>query len=269
MTERPDLRAYWEDRLQAGPSLETVGWLGLGRGFNTWMYRVRAYLFVARVRRMLRRLGLDPARMRVLDVGSGSGFYVDLWRRIGVRDISGCDLTQASVSLLQRRYPHASFKQADIGDAIVPFEENAFDAVSCMDVLFHIVEDERYDRAMRNCGRLLRAGGLFIFTDNCLHAQERRGVHQVSRTLAQVETAAAAASLTVLERKPVFVLMNTPVDSTNRAHVAFWNALQRVARRPAAGVLLGMLLFLLEMLLASSLREGPSTEMLICRTASS
>lgn len=266
MTDGPDVRTYWEDRFKDGPSLETVGWLGLGRGFNAWMYRVRARLFLARVGAMLKRLDLDPNRIGVLDIGSGSGFYIDLWRRIGANAISGCDLTQASVVSLERRYPDAHFSRTDIGEPDLPYEAHTFDAISCMDVLFHIMDDKRYARAIQNCARLLRSGGLFILTDNCLHGQERRGAHQVSRTLEHVENAVAAAGLSIVERRPVFVLMNTPADTNSRMLHCIWNVTQRAARHPTIGTVAGFSLFPLELALASALREGPSTEMLICRS---
>ena len=50
-----------------------------------------------------------------------------------------------------------------------------------MDVLFHVVDDDRYGRAIANLHSLLRPGGVLILTENLLHGDWHRGEHQVSR----------------------------------------------------------------------------------------
>ena len=43
-----DPRGYWEQRLSEHYTLGGVGYLGLGEGFNDWMYRVRRHVFLKR-----------------------------------------------------------------------------------------------------------------------------------------------------------------------------------------------------------------------------
>ena len=260
------VRQYWEERLSAGPTLENVGWLGWGAGFNRWMYRIRAHVFVKRVRAALKKQGIIADRLSVLDVGCGSGFYIDLWKRTGVRNICACDLTSAVVDTLSKRYPDVSFARADVGEPIVPYAAESFDAISCMDVLFHIVDDNRYRQAVGHCAHLLKPGGLLILTENCLHSPTVRSARQVSRSLPEVADAISAAGLSIIERRPMFVLMNTPIDSKNAALNRFWALLRAFARRNRHfGFLAGMALYPLDLALTSFFREGPSTEMLICR----
>jgi SAM-dependent methyltransferase len=260
-----DVRQYWEKRFEGGPSLATVGWLGLGPAYNQWLYRVRAAIFRRRVRSAFRRHAIVPEKARVLDAGSGSGFYIELWRQLGVRDIAGCDLTTAAVEKLREMYPDCSFTQVDIGDPVLEVTPSSYDAISCMDVLFHIVDDARYAQALRNCANLLRAGGILIFSDNFLHGTTQRGVHQVSRSLSEIEAAVDEAGLSVDERRPSFVLMNAPVDSNSRAIQRFWSLLTRVVKRSEAlAFVAGMLLYPVELLLSSILAESPSTELMIC-----
>ena len=40
-----DPAAYWSKRLGDSEGLEAVGWQGLGRSFNGWLYRRRAAVF--------------------------------------------------------------------------------------------------------------------------------------------------------------------------------------------------------------------------------
>ena len=122
-------RSYWEERLAAGERLSGVGWLGLGEPFNRWMYRVRRRVFLRRIGPLVR--GQAPA---VLDVGTGSGFYVERWQELGAGSITGADLTHAAVGSLGERFPAHRFVRLDIGapDGVLPGE--AFGAVSAMDM---------------------------------------------------------------------------------------------------------------------------------------
>lgn len=261
-----DVQQYWEGRLSRGVSVETVGFRALGRRFNEWMYRVRGKDFTERVREAMRRENLDPARARVLDVGCGSGFYIERWKELGARSITGFDITQASVKTLSEKFPDLRFRQADIGSTVVPDVPDAYDAISCMDVLFHIVDDARYASALHNIATMLRPGGLFVFTENCLHGPTIRSTFQTSRSLPEIEALLRDAGLSVVSRTPVFVLMNSPVDSRSRALHAYWNTLQRaVQRAEAIGWAAGAALYCVERPLTRMLSEGPSTEMVIAK----
>jgi SAM-dependent methyltransferase len=261
-----DVSQYWEERLAPGASLENVGFRALGRSFNRWMYRVRGAQFVHRVRNAMRRNGIEPPDARVLDVGCGSGFYIERWKELGVRSITGFDITDASVKALAKKFPDVRFRRVDIGlpDALdVPPE---YDAVSCMDVLFHIVDDAKYACALRNISGMLRPGGLFVFTENCVHGPAIRSTFQTSRPLDEIERLLERAGLRLVSRAPVFVLMNTPIDSRNRALQTYWQTLQRaVMRAEAIGWAAGAALYCIERPLTRLLREGPSTEMLIAK----
>jgi 2-polyprenyl-3-methyl-5-hydroxy-6-metoxy-1,4-benzoquinol methylase len=133
---------------------------------------------------MVRRLLDDRAAMRVLDVGSGTGFYVDQWRDLGIKQVVGLDLTETAVSRLKTAYPDMEFVVADVGAESVPLQRGSFDVVSAFDVLFHIVDDDRYGRALENVSGLLKPGGFFVWSDNFLrHGRRDAGLHQVSRSL--------------------------------------------------------------------------------------
>lgn len=273
MTDGFQTREYWERRLRDHFSLEGVGYLRLGRRFNEWMYRIRGEVFDAVVAELAGRPGgLTGGRAgdppRVLDVGSGTGFYVDRWLRRGAQT-TGVDLTEVAVERLRLRFPAARFLQADIGAPLAgPLEAEAgsFDVVSAFDVLFHIVDDGQYARALENIATLLRPGGWFLWSDNFVHRPTVRVAHQVSRSLGEAEAALAAAGLEVVERRPMFVLMNYPADTGSRLAGMAWTALMAPALvSDRLGGLLGAALYPLERRLVGRRRESPSTEVMICR----
>lgn len=257
-----DPRAYWEQRLGERYSLDGVGWIGLGPGFNEWMYRIRRRVFL----RVVRRAFALPSSLRVLDIGTGTGFYVDCWHEAGVPSVTGTDLTDTAVGRLRERYPADTFEQFDVGGDTLPFAPGSFDAISAMDVLFHIVDDARFARALENVATLLAPGGLFLFSDNFVHGGALRGEHQVSRPLDEIVGALHDAGLEAGDREPMFVLFNTPVDSGSRLLRTTWSFLTKVASRgDRLGWAVGAAGYPLERVLVSTVREGPSSELMVCR----
>ena len=260
-----DNRRYWESRLREHYSLAGVGYLRLGRRFNEWMYRVRGEVF-DRVVAGLGTGGWGPGKS-VLDVGAGTGFYVDRWLRLGA-EVTGLDLTDVAVGELTRCFPAARFVQADIGGPLsdVPLVPGSFDAVSAFDVLFHIVDDAAYARAFHNIAALLKPRGWFLWSDNFLRHPTERVTHQVSRSLEESTRAVEAAGFEVISRVPMFVLMNYPADSTSKLARWAWTAMVAPATLgEPVGWALGAALYQLERALVRVKRESTSTELMVCR----
>ena len=265
-----DNREYWEARLREHYSLAGVGYLRLGRRYNEWLYRVRGAVFDRVVGELRDQLPVTSDQLPVvLDVGSGTGFYVERWLLFEAR-VTGLDLTEVAVMELSRSFPDATFVRADIGGA---FEElrlapGSFDAISAFDVLFHLVDDAQYARAFRNLAALLRPGGWLLWSDNFLHQETARVEHQASRPLSESVRLVEAAGFRVVRRVPMFVLMNYPADTRSRLARWAWTAMVSPALlAEPLGWLVGALLYPVERALVRLLRESPSTELMICQKA--
>jgi SAM-dependent methyltransferase len=203
----------------------------------------------------------------VLDVGSGTGFYVGLWRELGAPDITGSDLAGVAVERLRQKFPEARFEQLDISAEQVELD-GPYDAISAMDVLFHLLDDDAYARAARNLARLLAPEGRLILSDNLLHGEPQRTQTQFNRNLGQVEGLLRDAGFEIELRRPMFVLMNTPIDSDSGLLRRTWTGVNLLVRRgPAWGNAVGALLYPLDVLLTRLLSEGPSIEVVVCRKA--
>ncbi len=256
-------KAYWEERLTGAYDLQGVGYASLGLPYNQWLYRVRRRVFRATVRPIL------PAGFpgRVLDVGSGTGFYIEQWKSAGLKDITGSDLTETAVARLREKYPGHRFSLLDIGGGEQGFEPRSFDYISAFDVFFHIVDGARYVRAIDNVYALLKPGGWFIWSDNFLRdGRELIAQHQVSRSLDRTTAVLREAGFAIVARKPMFWLMNAPIDSKSPPLQRWWRILERLLRaHPGLGSPAGALLYPLELLLVGLLHESPSTEIMVCR----
>lgn len=253
---------YWEARLNTNFDLQGVGRRNWGIHYNTWAYRVRRRVFL----RMMRSLGVDSGSLDILDVGTGTGFYIECWRELAVRSITGVDLTDVAVNRLTKRYPQSEFYRIDISKDIGKLRGRRFDVVSCMDVLFHIVDDSSYRRAVENIYALLRPGGFFGFTEALIRGPTSRSKHVVHRPLCNVGTMLNDVGFRVVRRKPFLVLMNDPVAAGGLLLNTYWRMLKLVVQRVRfAGAVAGAVLYPIELALVSLLKESPSTEIMLCQ----
>jgi 2-polyprenyl-3-methyl-5-hydroxy-6-metoxy-1,4-benzoquinol methylase len=261
-------KEYWEKRLRENYSLDGTGFQTLGKNYNKWMYRIRKAIVKRSIKRTLSGLnGMD-----VFDIGSGTGFYIEMWMELGARRVVGSDITDVAVQNLRRNYLHNQFYRLDIGEGGLPDQLGAkkFQIISAFDVLFHIVDDVRYRTAMANINSLLGPGGYFFFSDNFLHRDALRSHHQVSRPLVSIERILQETGFKILDRIPMFVIMNAPVDTRNRFLPLTWKLITSTARRGEfASNATGCVLYPIELFLTSIGKEGPSTEMMICKKVES
>jgi hypothetical protein len=141
-----------------------------------------------------------------------------------------------------------------------------FQAVSAMDILFHIVDDNKYKKALYNIYDLICPGGFFFLSGNFLHSETRRSQHIVHRSLSDARQALQDVGFVILDRQPVFMLMNKPVDSTSGLFKKLWPRIyQYASRSEKSGAILGAFLFPIEMMLTRLFSESPTTEIMVCK----
>ncbi len=107
-----NLADYWENRLKKNYGLDGTGFIGLGISYNKWMYKKRRQVVI----REVRYLGIDCSHTSILDVGSGTGFYLEIWKQLGCERLSGIDITSIAIENLRMKYPQYQFLRADIAD---------------------------------------------------------------------------------------------------------------------------------------------------------
>jgi SAM-dependent methyltransferase len=116
-----------------------------------WWYRGRRLI----IRAELDRLALPPGA-RVLDAGCGSGRTLEDLRAYG--EVAGIELSELAAA-------HA--RERGLGEVLVgrveslPWEEDRFDLVTCLDVLEHTADDRV---ALRELRRVTKPGGWLLLT---------------------------------------------------------------------------------------------------------
>ncbi len=228
--DQTDAKHYWEDRLHASLNLRGTGHRAFDLSYNRWLYQAQADC----VDMLLQHNGISVDGLRVLDVGSGSGFWVDHYLQKGVRSICGLDIAQSSVAHLRASYPEGRFAVCDISSGQAPFSE-PFDLVSAIGVLYHIIDDAGFDRALRTLCSLTRPGGYLLLSDMFCKPLLPTARHARMRTMQAYEDVLAVCGIRCVQKTPMYYALNRvfipvvgpAIISATRA--AYW--LYRLDRR--------------------------------------
>ena len=260
---QPEALEWWEARHRESGGLDAVGYAGAGADYNAWLYRLRRRVFRRHVAPLV-----DPG-WAVLDAGSGTGFYLELWREAGVGKVVGSDVSETAVRVLRERFPSLRIERFDLSGPATELPEERFDAVSAFDLLFHLIDDAAYRRALANLARLVRPGGLLVISENFRREGPRRYASvQVNREEGEILEGLGSAGFGVLERHPMFVLMNAPACGGGPLLHSWWQSMHRLlTTRPRTGAILGPALYPAELVSLRLVRRAPSTELAICRRA--
>lgn len=272
-TYRPQL--FWEQRISASGDLSAVGHPELG-AYNRLAY-------VARLAALRTALGDVEARLagtRIFEVGFGVGYYLAYWSEKGVGEVTGIDLSPTAVELARRRFPGYVLFQHDITRPL-PESLGRYGLVTAIDVLYHVVDDEDWRRALWHIGSLVAPGGRLVLTDKFPRGaaiSPGGAVHVRRRPLEQYEEALRRKGLVIEKIVPVFVFMDDPIlygvhRWIGAASSVQWRALSKLIRvcrrvpavRDAVGLTIGALQLPLELLSARLLKRSPNLEMLVCR----
>jgi SAM-dependent methyltransferase len=192
-------REFWERRLSEQFDLRGTGATGLSLAYNEACYALRRHV----LSRALREAGFDPAGQRVLDVGCGTGFFTAYYVSRGAV-VTGLDIAPTSIERLRLRHPEAQFLLGDVSDA--PIEER-FDLVNAFDVLYHITDDQRWERAIHHLARAVSPNGLLLVTDTFAE-MKAEAAHNRMRTLARYRGLLQPEGVEIVSLYPTHVLLN-------------------------------------------------------------
>jgi len=258
-----DPEQYWEQRY-AQLNLHNSGHRDLPEAYNLWLYRRKQAVF----RRGMGRVGLPLRGAKVLELGSGTGAYLDFWRREGVGGLTGLDLSASAVEFVSAGYPEFRFLHRDVTAPRLTADcGTGFDLVTALDVLYHVVDDSLFAAALENIHAVLRPGGVFAVHDLFLHHATEHHEYIRWRSLADWEQALDRAGFVIAGRLPIFFLMIQSNDARTPQAAALMDRLWTWTNRfvHKAPGLMAPVLYAADTALGAVLREGPSMELLLAR----
>lgn len=151
-----DAALYWQDRFSKyKDSIKGPGDEGLTEKENLEMYNQAKKTFL----KFCKAEKISFTKSKVLEIGPGTGFYTGILKNSGVKNYTGLDITDVAFSKLKKEYPYFRFIKRDI-TKFSPTEK--YDVVVMIDVIEHIVEEEKLKKAMENISRSLGSKGVFI-----------------------------------------------------------------------------------------------------------
>jgi SAM-dependent methyltransferase len=192
-------RDFWERRLSEQFDLRGTGETGLSLAYNRACYTLRRIVLA----RALEVAAIDPRGRTVLDVGCGTGFFTAYYLRRGAK-LTGLDIAPTSVERLSRRHPEAKFVLADVSEAKL---DDTYDIVNVFDILYHITDDARWERALDHLARAVAPGGVLLVTDTFAELGGSAS-HNRMRSLARYREVLTRAGLEPGAVYPTHVLLN-------------------------------------------------------------
>ncbi len=258
-----DAASYWQGLHRKG---------GLGAVANPWVPEALNYWFyrnwAARLDDYVGRQALRPTT--VFDVGAGTGYWVDWWLRHGAGTVSGCDLSPLAVERLTSRFG-PGFSLVDLAAGSI---SGAFDLVSIMNVLLHIMDSAAFDRALRTAAAAVKPGGYLLLMEPSLAwpapawDELPAGATSRARPTRAYIGPLQAAGLTVVDIRAATALGSDPIESGRRSH-RYWACVWRVTcgvsrRLPMLAPVIGRAIYYLDPV---CLRFGaaPSEKFLLLR----
>lgn len=147
---------YWQDRFNRyGSSYKGAGDEGRTEEENKKLYKERVEIF----KRLLKKESINAKNNTVLEVGCGSGYYTGMLSNLGVKNYLGVDITEVMFPELKKEFPSYRFERKDVTlDKI----KGKFDLVIMIDVVEHIVNDNKFRSAMENMKDSLSKNGVFV-----------------------------------------------------------------------------------------------------------
>ena len=135
---------------------------------------------------------LFAPRSRILDACAGSGRYAFYLAGKGHR-VTACDLVERHVNIMKAK-PDAE-KLVEIAACNVldlsRFGQESFDVVLCMGAMYHLTSDDERIRAVRECVRVCKPGGLIALSYMnyfaAVAAEVQKGLGNLDEVLAAFE----------------------------------------------------------------------------------
>jgi len=272
MKEKYNSKIFWEERFSKKLDLTTVGQIGLGYVYNSWLYRARFHA----MRRALRKLTLDISQKSLIDVGVGCGAWIPFWQEHNISKIVGIDVTSASICTLKKKYPQFVFIEGDISSQFQITEGDDFDIVTAIDVLFHITDDNGFSNALLNISKLVKDGGWVIMSDSFCSRPWGPFYHEYHRSYDDYLKGLNLVGLKPFHVEPIFYTMTTNVSEFHSGYEKVFNLFTKTMLSIVGKAsyspqtewmnhLIGCSLYLLDNVLSKIKRDGYSLKLLFAQ----
>ncbi|MDI3469610.1 MAG: galactosyltransferase-related protein [Pseudolabrys sp.] len=153
-----DAKRYWTERHDSlKGSIRSVGHIGMSEAQNLQDYALNADY----VRTALLAKFPKPQGRVLFDAGCGTGVVSAVCAELGFQVI-GADFSETAVSQARTRVPSGTFIAQPFDQVRLP----PVDAVLCLDVLFHVVDDTAWRRGLEMLAQNLKPDGRLLVLEH-------------------------------------------------------------------------------------------------------
>lgn len=170
-------RDLWDRRHRSQDALRSGGHIGLTSEGNALFYAMR----LGRLLDLLGDLDSRESPGLLLDAGCGKGWFARALAGCGWL-VDGVDASPAAIEECRTAGGGPSYEVAALADLRRPV---LYDAVLCIDVLFHVLCDAEWRASLTRLAALVRLGGRLVVTDAVGPERRQLGSYIVHRPVAE------------------------------------------------------------------------------------
>ena len=107
---------------------------------------------------------IETEKSSVLDIGSGSGHWIEFYKSLDAVKISGIDISETSIDYLNQKYSNdlkISFYKGKAVEIINQIQES-FEIVNAIGIMFHIVDDKEWLETINKISMKIPKNGIFV-----------------------------------------------------------------------------------------------------------
>ncbi|MCK5332361.1 class I SAM-dependent methyltransferase [Candidatus Parcubacteria bacterium] len=266
--KRYNPKDFWERRLEKNFNLKGVGYAKLGEQYNKWLYKAR----IRTLDQTIEKHNISCENKKILELGVGSGFYVNYWKKKKISEFIGIDITEKSVKELSSAYPEYKFIRADISSPDLPIKEK-FDIITVFDVLFHVLDEDKFEQIIQNIKKISHEKSIILIMDSYLKHSYQESFHVKLRTLSRYIEVLKKNEMKIKVIKPIFYFMSKPLNSKflHSPRLLLWYLIASIIvlfdnsgkYGKVLNNLIGKLLYSIDKIILKYNINGPSTKLMV------
>lgn len=195
-----DTKTYWENRLEDEKGLKSVGCIRFSSSYNNWLYKAKQEC----LEDVLETFNVEPKT--ILDIGSGTGFFIDYYKKKFNSEITGLEITKIGAKRLTNNFPFAQIICQDISSSNLNLGKS-FDLVNVFDIIYHILDDKLFVNAIGNISKHINSNGYLILTDN-FRTTTNQGKHVHHRAIEDYKKIFQQNNIQILGVFPIYYFLN-------------------------------------------------------------
>jgi SAM-dependent methyltransferase len=183
---------FWEQRHRKLDPWRSGGDRGLSEAENYEFYLYR----MGRIIELMRKYSNDRP-LQILDAGCGRGHTTDHLKKCG-HAVVGIDSSATAIELATKDYGN-HFQCAELWNHR---PEAPYDVILCLDVLFHILDDEAWQKSLTAFAHYAAAESILIITDAFFEERFQLGNYIVHRSRSEYVSHLEALDYRLAEISP-------------------------------------------------------------------